>query len=92
MEEILKKYFNANNWKINNDNSVEKDFVFKSFISAFAWMSRIALSAEKLDHHPEWKNVYNKINVSLKTHDKNRVTNKDLELAKIMDESFEREQ
>ena len=91
MEEILKKYFIENNWKINSDNSVEKDFVFANFISAFTWMTKIALSAEKLDHHPDWKNVFNKIYVNLKTHDKNKVTEKDLELAKIMDESFERE-
>ena len=91
MEEILKKYFIENNWKINSDNSVEKDFVFANFISAFTWMTKIALSAEKLDHHPDWKNAFNRIYVNLKTHDKNKVTEKDLELAKIMDESFERE-
>ena len=73
---------------INNNPEYQIDF--DSFISAFAWMSRIAMHAEKLDHHPEWRNIYNKVDVNLITHDKNTVTVKDLELAKIMDTFIEK--
>ena len=91
MEKDLLEYFTKNDWKIiSANNSVSKSFVFDSFIAAFAWMSRIAMHAEKLDHHPEWKNIYNKVDVNLITHDKNTVTVKDLELAKIMDAFIEK--
>ena len=55
-------------WQINNDK-LTKSFKFKSFIRAFGWMSQIAIWAEKLNHHPEWFNVYNKVEVNLTTHD-----------------------
>lgn len=71
-------------------NSVYKKYAFKSFISAFSWMTEVALNVELNDHHPEWKNVYNKVEVVLTTHDKKKVTHKDLVLAKIMDEAFEK--
>ena len=71
-------------------NSVYKKYAFKSFISAFSWMTEVALNVELNDHHPEWKNVYNKVEVVLTTHDKKKVTYKDLVLAKIMDEAFEK--
>ena len=91
MEKELENYFSNRNWTINTEeNNVSKNFIFSDFISAFAWMSEIALYAEKLNHHPEWTNVYNKINIVLKTHDHNKVTDKDVELAKIMDRSFEK--
>tara|TARA_E500000178_G_C16909799_1_gene702040 strand:+ start:415 stop:693 length:279 start_codon:yes stop_codon:yes gene_type:complete len=91
MEKNLLEYFTKNDWKIiSANNSVSKRFVFDSFIAAFAWMSRIAMHAEKLDHHPEWRNIYNKVDVNLITHDKNTVTVKDLELAKIMDTFIEK--
>ena len=75
-------------WKktIGRD-AIEKSFVFKDFITAFSWMSRISLIAEKMDHHPEWFNVYNKVNVTLSTHDAGGVTELDIKLAKEMDKS-----
>jgi len=66
-------------------DAIVKTFHFKDFNAAFGFMTRIALAAEKLDHHPEWFNVYNRIDVLLATHDADGVTARDVELAKIMD-------
>ena len=66
-------------------DAIVKTFRFKDFNAAFGFMTRIALAAEKLDHHPEWFNVYNRIDVLLATHDADGVTALDVELAKIMD-------
>lgn len=63
---------------------IHRDFVFADFIAAWGFMSRCALIAEKMDHHPEWFNVYNKVNVRLSTHDASGITAKDLEFAKQM--------
>ena len=65
--------------------ALTREFVFENFSEAFAFMTRTALEAEKLDHHPEWKNVYNKVDVVLSTHDAgNFVTERDVKLAKKM--------
>lgn len=72
-------------WKEENDQLI-RTFEFADFVSAFGFMTRVALIAEKLDHHPEWKNVYNKVEIRLSTHDAgNVVTEKDLELARKID-------
>jgi 4a-hydroxytetrahydrobiopterin dehydratase len=69
------------------DNTLQKTFTFKNFSEAFGWMTKVALAAEKMDHHPEWTNVYNRVTVKLYTHDAgNTVTDRDRKLAKIMDE------
>ena len=73
--------------KTRGRDAIEKSFVFKDFITAFSWMTRISLIAEKMDHHPEWFNVYNKVNVTLSTHDAGGVTELDIKLAKEMDKS-----
>ena len=91
MENDIKYYFNNNMWTFEKGlNSVYKKYTFKSFISAFSWMTEVALNVELNDHHPEWKNIYNKVEVILTTHDKKKVTHKDLVLAKIMDEAYEK--
>ncbi len=67
-------------WKHEGDH-IEKQFVFKSHSAAFGFLARIALLAEKVDHHPEYSGVYNKVNIRLRTHDAGGVTQKDLDLA-----------
>ena len=83
--ESLKK---LNGWKkTRGKDCIEKEFLFKDFQSAFSWMTKMALVAEKMDHHPEWFNVYNKVNVTLTTHDAGGITKLDIDLAKIMNKS-----
>jgi 4a-hydroxytetrahydrobiopterin dehydratase len=74
-----------NTWKEEN-NALHKTFVFKTFAEAMAWMVKAGYGIEKMNHHPEWTNVYNKIMVKLTTHDAgNTVTEKDRELAALLD-------
>lgn len=76
-------------WKFH-DNRLVRDFQLKDFKSAFALMTQIALKAEQMDHHPDWKNVYNRLHIELQTHDAGGVTGLDLELAAFAEESFAR--
>ncbi len=72
-------------WKEEN-NKLSKTFQFKDFSEAFAFMTRVALAAEKMDHHPTWTNTWNKVSIELCTHDKgNVVTEKDRKLSSIID-------
>jgi len=66
-------------------DAIARKFEFKDFSAAFAFMTRVALLAEKMDHHPEWSNVYNKVEVTLTTHDAGGVTAKDIEMAEAME-------
>jgi 4a-hydroxytetrahydrobiopterin dehydratase len=69
------------------DNRMKKTFVFKDFQEAFAFMTRVAFLAEAQNHHPNWSNVYNKVNIELTTHDAgNVVTDKDRKLAQAIDQ------
>jgi 4a-hydroxytetrahydrobiopterin dehydratase len=73
-------------WTEQN-NRLKKSFKFKDFSEAFAFMARVALLAEKTDHHPFWTNVYNTVNIELSTHDAGDVvTDKDRKLAKAIDQ------
>ncbi|HZS63027.1 MAG TPA: 4a-hydroxytetrahydrobiopterin dehydratase [Xanthobacteraceae bacterium] len=67
-------------------DAISKKFVFKDFNEAFGFMTRAALVAEKMDHHPEWFNVYKTVEVTLSTHDAGGVTELDIKLAQAMDE------
>lgn len=71
-------------WQVKGDKLC-KTFKFKSFIRAFGWMSQIAIWAEKLNHHPEWFNVYNRVDVELTTHDVDGLSDLDFKMAKKME-------
>ena len=68
------------------DTTISKTFVFKNFVQAFGFMTQAAIVAEKMNHHPEWSNVYKTVNVTLTTHDAGGLTELDIKLAKHMDE------
>lgn len=73
-------------WKEEN-NALTQTFKFKNFVEAWSFMTKVAMIAEKMNHHPEWSNVYNTVNITLSTHDKgNTITEKDRELARKIDE------
>jgi 4a-hydroxytetrahydrobiopterin dehydratase len=75
-------------WRaVEGRDAIAKEFRFKDFNAAFGFMTRVALHADKHDHHPEWFNVYNRVEVILATHDSGGVTEKDVSLAKFMDEA-----
>lgn len=63
------------------DNKLQREFVFKDFVEAFGFMSRVALLAEAMNHHPEWSNVYNRVEIYLTTHDAGGITERDFTLA-----------
>lgn len=68
-------------------DAIRRTFLFRDFNQAFGFMSRVALMAEKLDHHPEWSNVYNRVEVELTTHDADGVTGLDVKLAAFMNDA-----
>ena len=73
-------------WRaVEGRDAIAKTFTFKNFSEAFGFMARVALVAEKMDHHPEWTNVYKTVDVTLSTHDAGGVTELDVTLAKKMD-------
>ncbi|AXI56370.1 Putative pterin-4-alpha-carbinolamine dehydratase (plasmid) [Pseudoseohaeicola sp. NH-UV-7] len=76
----------ASGWEmVPERDAIRKTFVFKNFVEAFGWMTRVALWAEKWDHHPEWDNVYKTVNVVLTTHDVDGLSTLDAKLARKMD-------
>jgi 4a-hydroxytetrahydrobiopterin dehydratase len=76
-------------WRVaeGDRDAIQRTYRFADFTAAFGFMTRTALMAEKLDHHPEWFNVYNRVEVTLATHDADGVTELDVTLAKFMDEA-----
>tara|TARA_Y100001968_G_scaffold278633_1_gene274065 strand:- start:998 stop:1285 length:288 start_codon:yes stop_codon:yes gene_type:complete len=71
-------------WTIYNQ-TIKKEFKFDNFVDAFGFMSKVALLSERINHHPDWQNTYNKVTIELTTHDKGGITNKDIKLAESID-------
>ena len=88
-ENVLK---NLNSWKVSHDGreAITKEFEFSDFKSAFSFMTKVALKAEELGHHPEWSNVYNKVFITLTTHDVKGMSEKDIKLGKYIDNQYEK--
>lgn len=87
-DELVEELKKLQEWKVENDK-LTKVFIFDNFKDAAAFIMRIAFEAEALQHHPELFNVYNRVNVSLSTHDaEDKITKKDVELAKSIDSIF----
>ena len=88
-EDVLK---NLNSWKVSHDGreAITKEFEFSDFKSAFSFMTKVALKAEELGHHPEWFNVYNKVSITLTTHDVKGMSEKDIKLGKYIDNQYEK--
>ena len=82
-EEIKKELSNLSGWS-EVDGKLHKEFQFSDFNQAFGFMTRAAMEIEKMNHHPEWFNVYNKLSVDLMTHDAGGITENDVNLAKIL--------
>ncbi|XP_070700037.1 pterin-4-alpha-carbinolamine dehydratase 2-like [Pempheris klunzingeri] len=76
----------ATGWvEVDNRDAIFKELHFKTFNQAFGFMSRVALQAEKMNHHPEWFNVYNKVQITLTTHDCGGLSKRDIKMAKFID-------
>ncbi|KAM9694124.1 pterin-4-alpha-carbinolamine dehydratase 2 [Trichechus inunguis] len=73
--------------ELSERNAIYKEFSFKSFNQAFGFMSRVALQAEKMNHHPEWFNVYNKVQITLTSHDCGGLTKRDVKLAQFIEKA-----
>ncbi|XP_026932458.1 pterin-4-alpha-carbinolamine dehydratase 2 isoform X2 [Herpailurus yagouaroundi] len=73
--------------ELNERDAIYKEFSFKNFNQAFGFMSRVALQAEKMNHHPEWFNVYNKVQITLTSHDYGGLTKRDVKLAKFIEKA-----
>lgn len=90
LTETERKAFLAENpdWKLaDGRDAVRREFQFRDFNEAFAFMTRVALAAEKADHHPEWFNVYNKVEITLTTHDVGGLSARDVALAAFIDKA-----
>jgi 4a-hydroxytetrahydrobiopterin dehydratase len=83
-DEITAAMADVPGWTLNGDG-IERSYKFKDFTQAFAFMARVALLAEKADHHPEWSNVYNRVEIRLTTHDAGGLSTRDFALARAID-------
>ncbi|KAI8123263.1 Pterin-4-alpha-carbinolamine dehydratase [Lucilia cuprina] len=88
--EVLQPLLNAGWSMVNGRDAIYKEYLFSDFNQAFSFMSGAALLAEKMNHHPEWFNVYNKVQVTMSTHDVGGLSAKDIRMAKYMEEQAKR--
>ncbi|XP_072534258.1 pterin-4-alpha-carbinolamine dehydratase [Salminus brasiliensis] len=86
-EQLLPMMRSAQWVEVVGRDAIYKEFIFKDFNQAFGFMSRVALQAEKMDHHPEWFNVYNKVQITLSTHDCGGLSQRDITLATFIDQA-----
>jgi 4a-hydroxytetrahydrobiopterin dehydratase len=91
-KEEVKSYLalNLKSWT-QTETAITHEFKFKNFVEAFSFMTAIALEAEKMDHHPDWKNVYNQVTISLNTHTAKGITQLDFDLAKKIDAIYKKQ-
>ncbi len=83
-DEITAAMADVPGWTLNGDG-IDRSYKFKDFTQAFGFMARVALLAEKADHHPEWSNVYNRVEIRLTTHDAGGLSSRDFALARAID-------
>jgi 4a-hydroxytetrahydrobiopterin dehydratase len=90
-KEEVKSYLaiNLKSWTFT-ETAITREFKFRNFVDAFSFMTGIALEAEKMDHHPDWKNVYDQVTISLNTHTAKGITQLDFDLAKKIDALYKR--
>ncbi|XP_054605870.1 pterin-4-alpha-carbinolamine dehydratase isoform X1 [Nothobranchius furzeri] len=84
---LLPMLRNAQWVEVVGRDAIYKEFIFKDFNQAFGFMSRVALQAEKMDHHPEWFNIYNKVQITLSTHDCGGLSQRDITMASFIDQA-----
>jgi 4a-hydroxytetrahydrobiopterin dehydratase len=86
-EERAAKLAPLHGWQaVPGRDAIQREFKFADFNEAFGFMTRVAIKAQEMNHHPEWFNVYHKVAITLSTHDANGVTERDIELARFIDE------
>ena len=83
-KEIQQQVSKLSGWKVVS-GKINKSFEFDDFVQAFGFMTKVAMEAEKMNHHPEWFNVYNRVRIDLMTHDVDGISNYDIKLAKTID-------
>lgn len=89
--EVKKLLEGLPHWRHDNErDAIVREFIFADFGQAFSFMTQVALAAERHNHHPEWANVYNRVNILLTTHDAGGLTRHDFDLARSADEAFNR--
>ncbi|XP_053693838.1 pterin-4-alpha-carbinolamine dehydratase [Sabethes cyaneus] len=86
-KELLQPLLDAGWTMVKDRDAIYKEYLFKNFNEAFGFMTRVALLADKMDHHPEWFNVYNKVQVTLATHDCGGLSERDVKLGKFLEEA-----
>jgi 4a-hydroxytetrahydrobiopterin dehydratase len=84
-QEIDERLGNLHHDWVQDGDSIKRDFVFENFVLAFGFMTTVAIEADNADHHPDWQNVYNKVSISLSTHEAGGLTEQDFSLATKID-------